>query len=90
MGSVHRFFRIEAFAVISYRNPVKVCFPNGRYRHQAVLFPAHAVADGVFHQRLDGQRRNIKVIVLDMVFNMDAWKPQRFDLRIQPGMLQLL
>ena len=30
------------------------------------------------------------MIVLDMIFDADAWEPQHFDLRIQPGMLQLL
>ena len=46
--------------------------------------------DGVLHHRLYAQGGQLEIIVPDVVDDMDLRIAQHFDLRIDPGMLQLL
>ena len=48
------------------------------------------MADRVFHQGLDRQRRNPELRVFYPVFHADVGKAQYLDIRVEPGVLQLL
>ena len=58
--------------------------------HEPLLADAHAVADGVFDQRLQRQGRQGEVAVPDVVFHADRVEAHLFDVRVDARVLQLL
>ena len=51
---------------------------------------AHAVSDGVIHQRLHRQGRQHEAVVSDVVVDVDVGKHQHLDLGVDPDVFQLL
>ena len=64
MGTAGRclLFRIKSHTIILNGDLMPPRFPLGGYRHQTILSITDPMADRIFHQGLNRQCRNIKLI----------------------------
>ena len=58
--------------------------------YQSVFSDPHAVTDRILNERLDSERRQLEIIVLNIISHLDRRKSYHLDLRIHSGMFKLL
>ena len=80
---------IESLPVILHLDDMPIALLLGGNGDDAFFPDPHTVPDGIFHQRLDGQRGNAKIRILYVISYFDVFKTHHFNVRIDAGMGKL-